>query len=166
MPDDDDHSGRDDLDPDRPTAERTWDQLILETWGQADSNPDHPDSGRDGEQDEETKKTRPGWVSWGGVLRWEDPEDGEQEEQGGAASEAASLWASDSIDLPPGAPDRFRVRGLRAWLLRQRALETEGLGQLLLERRQLDLGEDETSTSDDIDDSPLALAIALTAGCH
>ena len=159
MPYDDDHSGRDDLDPDRPTAERTWDQLILETWGQADSNQDHPDSGRDAEPEEETKKTRPGWVSWGGVLRWEDPEDGEQEEQGGAASEAASLWASDDIDLPPGAPDRFRVRGLRAWLLRQRALETEGLGQLLLERRRLDIGEDETSTSDDIDDSPLALAM-------
>ena len=157
MPVDDDRSGRNDLDPDRPNAERKWDQLILETWGQADLNHDQSDSGRDGAPEEETKKTRPGWVSWGGVLKWEDAEESEEEEPGGAASEATSLWASDTIDLPPGVPDRFRVRSLRAWLLRQRALETEGLGQLLLERRRLDRGEDEFSTSDDTDDSPLAL---------
>jgi hypothetical protein len=160
MPVDDDHSGRDDLDLGRPHEERTWDQLILESWAQAGLKQDHPDSGQDGEQGEAEKKNRPGWVSWGGILRWEDPEDGEQEEQGGAASEATSHWASDTIDLPPGAPDRLRVRSLRAWLLRRRSLETENLGQLLLERRRLDLGEDEASTSDELDDSPLALALA------
>jgi hypothetical protein len=159
MPVDDDHSGRDDLDPDQPNTGRKWDQLIIETWEHADQDQDQPNSGRDGTPEEEVKKTHPGWVSWGGVLRWEDSEDGEPEERGGTASEATSHWASDSIDLPPGAPDRFRVRSLRAWLLRQRALETEGLGELLLERRRLDRGEDEPATSDDTDDSPLALAM-------
>jgi hypothetical protein len=43
--------------------------------------------------------------------------------------------------------------------LRQRALETEGLGQLLLERRRLELGESAPPGAEDTDDSPLALAM-------
>jgi hypothetical protein len=164
MPVDNDHSGRDDLDSSRPHNERRWDQDLLETWGRADLNQDQQDGSQEGGQEETAKKTQPGWVSWGGILRWEESEDGEQEEPGGAASEATSHWASDTIDLPPGAPDRLRVRSLRAWLLRQRSLESEEMGQLLLERRRLEPreneNENESSTSDELDDSPLALALA------
>ena len=96
-----------------------------------------------------------GWVSRGGILQWEESGESSQEGQSKAGSEAASRWAADGVDLPPGAPDHLRVRSLRAWLLRRRALETEELGQLLLERRRAGADED----SDEPPDSPLELAL-------
>jgi hypothetical protein len=77
------------------------------------------------------------WVSAGGVMRWESNSGAEE-----SASEAASRWAADDLDLPPGAPDPIRVRATRAWLLRQRAAESEAMGYLLLERRRLQVASD------------------------
>jgi hypothetical protein len=76
------------------------------------------------------------WVSRGGVLSWEEPQ-----ESAGAAhdahTEAESTWASDELELPPGAPMSARIRAVRAWLLRQRERSNEAIGMLLLEQRRI-----------------------------
>ena len=141
-----------------PEGGSDWDEL-LRAWadGEYDPNQDGrngrntPDS--PGEEQEEDKKAS--WVSRGGILQWEESEEEGHEGQSKAGSEAASRWAADTIDLPPGAPDHLRVRSLRAWLLRRRLLETEEMGQLLLERRRSGAGED----SEEPPDSPLELAL-------
>ena len=84
------------------------------------------------------------WVSQGGVLHWEEPEGAPDDIASDLRREAQSPWASETLTLPLGAPDALRVRGVRAWLARQRMLENEAMGVLLLERRQqgVDDGED------------------------
>lgn len=85
------------------------------------------------------------WVSQGGILTWEEP-DGRTaaEAETGLRAEAGSRWAAEDVDLPPGTPDPIRIRAAHAWLARQRALESEAVGMLLLERRKLEQGDTET----------------------
>lgn len=79
------------------------------------------------------------WVSVGGVMTWEESDaEALQRDRGGLLGEVNSRWAAEDIELPPGAPDLLRIRATHAWLIRQRALETEAVGSLLLERRQLE----------------------------
>src|SRR5262249_59877114 len=102
------------------------------------------------------------WVSQGGVLRWEAPE-GEDEERNSRA-EANSPWAEEEVDLPSGAPETLRLRATHAWLVRQRALEAEAQGLLLLERRKIqEPEEDESAVSPrrgSVEESPLEVALA------
>jgi len=76
------------------------------------------------------------WISQGGVLHWEEAEGTPEDVASDLRREARSPWASETLTLPLGAPDALRVRGVRAWLARQRMLENEAMGVLLLERRQ------------------------------
>jgi hypothetical protein len=69
-------------------------------------------------------------------LHWEEPEGTPDDIASDLRREAQSPWASETLTLPLGAPDALRVRGVRAWLARQRMLESEAMGMLLLERRQ------------------------------
>jgi hypothetical protein len=136
-----------------------WDEL-MRAWA-AGEQEDPTEDGLDGMNaldaagDQREEGERASWVSRGGILQWEESGEEVQEGQSKAGSEAASRWAADAIDLPPGAPDHLRVRSLRAWLLRRRLLDTEELGQLLLERRRAGAGED----PDEPLDSPLELAL-------
>ena len=117
-----------------------------------------------------------GWVTQGGVLRWQADERDDGDEEGESAplrEEAESPWAADTVDLPLGAPATARLRAVRAWLARRRLRETELIGALLLERRRLtqphpsDDADDADDTDDDARQSPpenpndpLALALA------
>lgn len=147
-----------------------WESFDFETWG-VDDTTDGAAGNRDSaiaETDDqerlpESEPSEGGWTSHGGILRWVEPGDDDTEQGSDPQSEAKSRWASESIEIPPGAPDYLRVRSLRAWLLRQRQLETEAIGQLLLERRL----EATNETIDDIvspvteaDDSPFELELA------
>jgi hypothetical protein len=153
--------------------EDDWESFDFDSWGTAME--DSPSTnGRpsieDGTAGHETAAEFEGdespggsWVSRGGILYWDDPG---AEDSGGSSDarrEARSHWADDSIDLPPGAPDYLRTRSLRAWLLRQRLLETEAIGQLLLERRrhEADREDDQDSSPPEpAEDSPVELALA------
>ncbi len=87
------------------------------------------------------------WVSQGGILTWEEPEGhATAEAEAGLRAEANSHWAAEDVDLPPGTPDTIRIRAAHAWLARQRALEAEAVGMLLLERRKL---EPETASDEE-----------------
>lgn len=135
-----------------------WDTFDFEEWGV---------DGRDGaasnghvHEDEDMDASAPRapeghWTSQGGVLRWETPGD-EDEVKRDLRSEAASVWAADEVDLPPGVPDEARTRATRAWLARQRQLEAEEVGALLLERREA--GEEEGASADG--EGPYELALA------
>jgi hypothetical protein len=112
---------------------------------------------------EEDESAGGGWVSRGGILYWDEPGAEDLGASSDARREARSHWADDYIDLPPGAPDYLRTRSLRAWLLRQRLLETEAIGQLLLERRRHESGREDDqdlSLSEQAEDSPLELALS------
>lgn len=139
-----------------------WDAFDWQTWGeeqQAD------DSGQDAEAGEPGQPAEPGagrWVSEGGVMRWERPGEIDEEEALDAASEASSPWAKDEIELPPGAPEVLRARAARAWLLRQRTLELDAMGVLLLERRRLhEAGSAGEAEGEAPAEDPLPLALAL-----
>lgn len=132
---------------------------------------EHRSSLRDDDADEFTGESAGSqqeghWVSQGGILTWEEP-DGHTaaDTEAGLRAEADSRWAAEDVDLPPGTPDPIRIRAAHAWLARQRALEAEAVGMLLLERRKLEQGDtsDEESqsrqTGDDQDYSPLDLAV-------
>lgn len=103
------------------------------------------------------------WVSQGGVLNWEEPEELGEQGEPTIREEAESVWAADDVDLPAGAPDTARVRAARAWLARRRQREVDALGMLLLERREI---YDEEEPESDIkgrtqrEDNPLDLALA------
>jgi hypothetical protein len=86
--------------------------------------------------EDEPENSEGEWVSQGGVLRWEEPEGASEDIASDLRREARSPWASETLSLPLGAPDALRVRAVRAWLARQRMLENEAMGVLLLERRQ------------------------------
>jgi len=107
------------------------------------------------------------WVSQGGVLRWEDGED--EEKEASAQAEVNSHWAEDEVELPQGAPETLRIRAAHAWLARQRAMEAQEQGLLLLERR-LRGSQDTQDTQEDaagmqrrrgpVEESPLDIALA------
>lgn len=83
------------------------------------------------------------WVAQGGVLHWEEPEGTPEDIASDLRREANSQWAAETLTLPLGAPDTLRVRGVRAWLARERMLENEAMGVLLLERRQQGVDSDD-----------------------
>jgi hypothetical protein len=158
MQGDDDGSRQDDSSRSRqsiPDGGSDWDEL-MRAWAAGEEDP-VPNGmyAQDGAGEERAEDEEARWVSRGGILQWEESGEEGQEGQSKAGSEAASRWAADMVDLPPGAPDYLRVRSLRAWLLRRRMLETEEMGQLLLERRRSGAGED----SEEPADSPLELAL-------
>jgi hypothetical protein len=160
-----------------------WDAFDWASWGR--ESPDDGDgkanrrhdelaylsgagNGRLTEADEESSGPSGGsggaWVSQGGILRWEGAD--EEDETVGIRAEAASRWAADDVDLPPGAPDSLRIRSARAWLARQRQLEAEAVGLLLMERRKLAGAEARSEDADrggpasTSEESPLDLALA------
>lgn len=102
---------------------------------------------------------RAGWVHEGGVLRWDEPDGSGEPARVDLRAEARSMWAADDLDLPLGTPAPVRLRGVRAWLARQRLLEDEAQGMLLLERRQLGQADDAGSSFAEQGDDPLALAL-------
>lgn len=118
------------------------------------------------EEDEATSAGEPGraaggrWVSRGGVLIWEEPEEAAEPT---TTNEAESQWAADELELPPGAPAGARIRAVRAWLLARRQAEHEALGMLLLEQRRAQPPEEEESRfarRGPREESPLELAMA------
>jgi hypothetical protein len=74
------------------------------------------------------------WVHRGGLLFWEEPDEDDAAARDPRA-DLASHWAEDQLDLPDGAPEPLRVRAVRAWLGKQRLIESGALGDLLLRRR-------------------------------
>jgi hypothetical protein len=149
--------------------EDEWESFDFDSWGTVMEDPFRT-NGQDSMAGHETaaeldedESPGGGWVSRGGILHWDEPG---AEDLGGSSDarrEARSHWADDSIDLPPGAPDYLRTRSLRAWLLRQRLLETEAIGQLLLERRRHEADRDDDqdpSPPEQAEDTPLELALA------
>jgi hypothetical protein len=121
--------------------------------------------GAEDDEDEPGGPVPPGgrWVSRGGVLSWQEPPVVEGAPLD-ARAEAESRWAADEVELPPGAGMPVRIRAVRAWLLRQRQLENEALGVLLLARRQAaPAGEPPTNTAARRgipEESPLELEMA------
>lgn len=97
------------------------------------------------------------WVSEGGVLHWEGPE--ESDEPPTLREEAASAWARDDVDLPPAAPSSARIRAARAWMAHQRMLEVEAMGLLLGERRRLREQSSGEQPPLDSEEAPLDLAL-------
>jgi hypothetical protein len=152
-----------------------WDSFDFDAWGAETAangeaggtnghagklRPSSIDSGEEPEQDDEGR-----WVSQGGVLHWEAPDD-KDESTPDPRAEANSHWADDDVDLPLGAPDTLRIRSAHAWLVRRRALESEAQGELLLERRRIYGPPDEEGEAGRQprrglqDDSPLDVALA------
>src|SRR5690348_4275499 len=125
--------------PDDPNQSdpNNWDSFDWETVSDGATPPGRDDA----ESDEPAGEGE--WVSQGGVLHWEEPEGAPDDIASDLRREAQSPWASETLTLPLGAPDALRVRGVRAWLARQRMLENEAMGMLLLERRQQSTHEDD-----------------------
>jgi hypothetical protein len=155
----------------RQRQDNDWESFDFESWGTATEDPlstnrrpstDDTAGHEQAGEPLEDESPGAGWVSRGGILYWDDPG---AEDLGGSydtRKEARSRWADDFIDLPPGAPDHLRTRSLRAWLLRQRLLETEAIGQLLLERRRHEGNREDdqdSSPSEQAEDSPLELEL-------
>lgn len=148
-----------------------WDGFDFDAWGVEPSSDGlngsdgHRATGRDDVEDDDiaVPRSRPEgkWVSQGGVLNWEEPDDADQLELD-IREEARSVWAADEVDLPPGAPDTARVRAARAWLAKQRQLEVDAMGILLLERREIYGDEPEPAATGRParEDNPLDLALA------
>ncbi|MBF6591960.1 MAG: hypothetical protein IVW57_15735 [Ktedonobacterales bacterium] len=145
-----------------------WDAFDRNAWGGADTDAAGRPNGtnRHATEDDEPATSEGRWVTSGGVLRWEEPDDVNRPERPNLRAEAESRWAADQVDLPIGAPPGLRIRAMRAWLARQRLLEQEAQGVVLLERRHLregeedrrDEGQDEPRPTAEI--SPLDLALA------
>ena len=149
-----------------------WDRFDWNSWGedslQDESAPDDDMQRTDpslpqqvGQHDKRRGATHVGqWVSIGGILHWEESDDGDVRPEHDVRSEAASIWADDLVDLPPGAPDAARVRAARAWLLKQRKLEAQALGYLLLEQRKEQRARELDSSAGSSETSYLELALA------
>lgn len=151
-----------------------WDSFDWQNWGggepSSDGNVanghqrgDGSDERRARLDEEEVEADRPQgkWVSQGGVMRWETPDD--EESAPSLQDEARSPFADDDFALPAGAPDAARVRAVRAWLARQRQLAGEAIGFLLMERRlqSAESGREPTGrASAEERDDPLELALA------
>ncbi|HKW20774.1 MAG TPA: hypothetical protein VJO13_05320 [Ktedonobacterales bacterium] len=136
-------------DQNKPDDGNGWDGFDWETLsdgmthsGQSKSKPSDTTDAEADEDEDETESAGE-WVSQGGVLHWEEPEGTPDDIASDLRREAQSPWASETLTLPLGAPDALRVRGVRAWLARQRMLENEAMGMLLLERRQQSAHEDD-----------------------
>src|SRR5262249_53152815 len=144
------------------------------TWGE-DGSPDGTGEGRQQPSDEaqdkgmedsagEVDATEGRWGSQGGVLRWEAG--GDEEKVASAQAEVKSQWAEEGVELPQGAPESLRIRAAHAWLARQRAMEAQEQGLLLLERRLRGSQEAEKDTADPqrqrglAEESPLDIALA------
>ena len=154
-----------------------WDRFDFDAWGAKGSGSglngrnggrdasESADHYADEDESERSVPDRPAgkWVSQGGVLNWEEPEDFGDQGEPTIREEAESVWAADDVDLPPGAPDTARVRSARAWLARQRQREVDALGMLLLERREI-YGDEELESGGSPrarrEDNPLDLALA------
>jgi hypothetical protein len=113
-----------------------WDSFDWETVSDGTAHSSQREPGDMPVGDEDGTAGAGEWVSQGGVLHWEEPEGTPDDIATDLRREAQSPWASETLTLPLGAPDALRVRGVRAWLARQRMLENEAMGVLLLERRQ------------------------------
>ncbi len=151
-----------------------WDSFDFDAWG-AETAANGEAGGTNGhtgklhqnsiDSSEEPVGDEGRWVSQGGVLHWEAPDDAEESAPNPRA-EANSRWADDDVDLPPGAPDTLRVRSAHAWLVRRRAIESEAQGELLLERRRIygptdeDVADERQSRRGPQEDSPLDVALA------
>lgn len=157
--------------------DKGWDTFDFSAWG-AEASSDGL-SGRNGRNDASESADNPGeegdaertvphrpagkWISQGGVLNWEEPDDFGDQGEPTIREEAESVWAADDVDLPAGAPDAARVRAARAWLALQRQREVDALGMLLLERREI-YGDEEPER--DVkgrthrEENPLDLALA------
>lgn len=152
-----------------------WDTFDWGAWGAeasddglsgSDGHHRAADSGAYAEDEDVTaprRRVEGKWVSQGGVLNWEEPESALSQEEPSIREEAESVWAADEVDLPAGAPDSARVRAARAWLAKQRQLEVDAMGVLLLERRDI-YGADELESGAPgrvtREDNPLDLALA------
>jgi len=149
-----------------------WDRFDFTSWGEtpdgdtAESAPSNGAIRHDGDEDEMPREGQ--WVTEGGVLKWEEP-DGGEDVTADLRAEAGSRWAADNLELPLGAPERARLRAVRAWLARQHLLENEAIGFLLLERRRLradalrDEDGDEAAEKRDeqrASDDPISAAVA------
>jgi hypothetical protein len=120
-----------------------------------------PPGGASAAADEE--RAPAGWVSAGGVVRWEEPDEVSDDPR----VEAESPLAADELDLPQGAPDAPRVRAVHAWIVRQRTAQHEAIGALLLQQRERHADEEaqdspgrRRSRRGAHESSPLELAIA------
>ncbi len=148
----------------KPDGDAGWDSFDWETVSDGTVHSGHGDPGEMPDTDEDEASSHGEWVSQGGVLHWEEPEGTPDDIASDLRREAQSPWASETLSLPLGAPDALRVRGVRAWLARQRMLENEAMGMLLLERRQQSAREDNdtaqrrTQAAGDI--HPLDIALA------
>lgn len=146
-------------DGDKPDDDDAWDGFEWETLSDDTSRNGHGDIV--GEEEPESEGE---WVSHGGVLHWEEPEGTPEDIASDLRREAQSPWASETLTLPLGVPDALRVRAVRAWLARQRTLENEAMGVLLLERRQQvvhdggDVAEGGAPATSDV--HPLDIALA------
>ena len=122
----------------KPTNGGDWDNFDWESLDDGESPNGH--ANREGMSElggeNEPEHAEGEWVTQGGVLHWEEPEGVSEDIASDLRREAQSPWASETLSLPLGAPDALRVRSVRAWLARQRMLENEAMGVLLLERRQ------------------------------
>ena len=119
-------------DGDKPDEGDDWDNF---DWEGVSNGTVH--GGQDDMSEADEEPTSAGeWVSQGGVLHWEEPEGTPEDIASDLRREAQSPWASETLTLPLGTPDALRIRSVRAWLARQRMLENEAMGMLLLERRQ------------------------------
>ncbi len=145
-----------------------WEGFNFSTWGESsaagaeDGVSSNGATIHPGEEDETPREGQ--WVAEGGVLKWEEP-DGGEDIASDFRAEAASRWAADDLDLPLGAPDATRIRAVRAWLARQHVLENEAIGFLLLERRRMqgDAGEDEPDRNprgQTDENDPISIAVA------
>jgi hypothetical protein len=126
----------DDDEQNKPDNEGGWDSFDWETVSDGATHSGQREPGATPDADEDETASVGEWVSQGGVLHWEEPEGTPDDIASDLRREAQSPWASETLTLPLGAPDALRVRGVRAWLARQRMLENEAMGMLLLERRQ------------------------------
>ncbi|HKV83798.1 MAG TPA: hypothetical protein VJN88_04535 [Ktedonobacterales bacterium] len=157
-----------------------WDSFDWQQWGADEqASNGHDGSLRDEQRDlsdqlgddrrtslegEPSESQQPGgkWVTEGGVMRWETPDDAEEAVT--LQDEARSPFAADDFTVPAGAPPAARVRAVRAWLARQRERASEAIGYLLIERRQLQSAEsvrDAGGRAEPVDgDDPLELALA------
>lgn len=152
-----------------------WDGFDWQSWGADEPSSDgHAANGHqrgdgtddrraslDTDEEAQGERSQGRWVSQGGVMRWEAPDD--EESAPSLQDEARSPFAADDFSLPAGAPDAARVRAVRAWLARQRQLSSEAIGFLLMERRLhagRSTGDVDGYVSAPDHDDPLELALA------
>lgn len=145
--------------------EDAWNSFDWESVGDGVTSARSADDGDGADESEGASEGE--WVSQGGVLHWEEPEGAADDIATDLRREAQSQWAAETISLPLGTPDALRVRAVRAWLARQRMLENESMGVLLLERRKLTPADEDEAVrrprahaEDPQDEHPLDIAMA------